>query len=114
MTDHPSSESATRKIGAAVTQLLNEDPELKLMMKDLLRDAITDMRDTIRNGDAQAKASIQRLLLPHLAASATASAGRNDIAESVASIHAETLAAVLAGPDDDETPRRVIPRRDDQ
>lgn len=101
-----STESAGRKIAGAVAAIMAEDDELKTMMRDLLKDAIVDMQRTIRHGGPTEKAAIQRLLLPHLAASATASAGQSDIRDTVDSIHAETLAAMME-PDDVPASRRL-------
>lgn len=95
------SDSAARKIASSVRDILNEDDELKSMMRDLLRDAIVDMRHTIKFGDSAAKASLQRLLLPHLAASATASAGKSDIRATVEDLHAQTLSGLLGEPPSD-------------
>lgn len=108
-----SSESAARKIASAVSSLANEDPEIKQMMRELMKDAIIDMRHTIKFGDGPSKAALQRLLLPHMAATATASAGQDDVRQTVAGLHAATLDAVLHGPDDDDAPRRVIPTTDE-
>ena len=101
MSEDRTSESASAKIASSVRDLLNEDDELKSMMRDLLRDAITDMRHTIRHGDGAAKAALQRLLLPHLAASATASAGKSDIRATVEELHANALGQLLGDTDDD-------------
>ncbi len=95
MSDEQRGDSASSKIASSVRDLLNEDDELKQMMRDLLKDAITDMRHTIRHGDGASKAALQRLLLPHLAASATASAGKSDIRATVEELHATTLGQLL-------------------
>ena len=102
MADDRTSESASAKIASSVRDLLNEDDELKSMMRDLLRDAIVDMRHTIHHGDGAAKAALQRLLLPHLAASATASAGKSDIRATVEELHATTLGQLLGDTDEAE------------
>ena len=112
MTDAQQSDSSSRKISGAIASILSEDDEIKQMMRELLVDAIVDMRHTIRHGDGQSKAALQRLLLPHLAASATASAGKSDIRETVESIHSETLSALLEGPDQ-HVVTRVTPTLDD-
>lgn len=106
-------ESATRKLGAAAQAMLSEDDELKAMMRALLVDAIKSMHHQLKHGDSASKTAIQRMLLPHLAASATASAGRGDVRSTVESIHAETLAALLDGPDP-EIVRLVGPTVDDE